>query len=85
MTGERTTPVARPREARLFGVRFDLFTRDELRAWTRSLLAAPPAAAHVAFANSEFLLEARRNQRFQGIGKLPRFCPGSSNLNRGSA
>lgn len=50
-------------EASLFGVRFDLFTRDELRAWIRETLAGPPANAHIAFSNAEFLLEARHNER----------------------
>lgn len=55
--------AGRIREATLLGVRFDLFTRQELREWIREMLAAEPAALHIAFSNSEFLLEASRNPR----------------------
>lgn len=53
-----------PRES-LFGVRFDLLTADELRGWVRGVLAGPAENHHVAFSNSEFVLEARRNERLR--------------------
>jgi N-acetylglucosaminyldiphosphoundecaprenol N-acetyl-beta-D-mannosaminyltransferase len=59
------TGAARRAEASLLGVRFDLYTRAELRAWIRELLAAPARNVHIAFSNSEFLLEARRNPRLR--------------------
>ena len=52
-------------EAWLFGVRFDLFTREELRAWTRATLEGPNETRHIAFTNAEFVLEARRNERLR--------------------
>ncbi|MEI7744921.1 MAG: WecB/TagA/CpsF family glycosyltransferase [Chloroflexota bacterium] len=59
-----TGPVARiAPTAPLFGVRFDLLTPEQLRAWIREMLASPPRTRHIAFSNSEFLLEARRNER----------------------
>jgi CDP-ribitol ribitolphosphotransferase len=51
--------------ASLFGVRFDLLTREELRNWTRAMLTAPPRNRRIAFSNAEFLLEARRNPRLR--------------------
>ncbi len=63
MTVTRRTGAAG--EASLLGVRFDLFTRDELRAWIADMLAAPPRTLHVAFSNAEFLLEARHNDRLR--------------------
>ena len=57
--------TGRPRQARLFGVRFDLLNADELRAWVRSTLEGPPTTQHIAFSNAEFLLEARRNERLR--------------------
>jgi N-acetylglucosaminyldiphosphoundecaprenol N-acetyl-beta-D-mannosaminyltransferase len=61
------TPRAgdRSASATLFGVRFDLLTPGELRAWVRAVLAGPDANHHVAFSNSEFVLEARRNGRLR--------------------
>ncbi len=44
-------------------MRFDLYSREELRAWIRTMLAAPPRTLHIAYSNAEFLLEARRNPR----------------------
>jgi UDP-N-acetyl-D-mannosaminuronic acid transferase (WecB/TagA/CpsF family) len=61
----RTTGAAGRPEAWLLGVRFDLYTRAELRAWIRELLASPARTIHIAFSNSEFLLEARRNPRLR--------------------
>lgn len=54
-----------PASASLFGVRFDLLTPGELRAWVRGVLAGPAENRHVAFSNSEFVLEARRNERLR--------------------
>lgn len=63
---EGQTPAHRAwPQARLFGVRFDLLTRAELRAWTRATLEGPATNRHVAFSNPEFLLEARRNRRLR--------------------
>ena len=59
-----------PASALLFGVRFDLLTPGELRAWARVVLAGPPENRHIAFSNSEFVLEARRN------GPLRRYLNG---------
>lgn len=53
------------REAWLLGVRFDLLSKDELRAWTRDLLRGPARTRHIAFSNSEFVLEAHRNERLK--------------------
>jgi N-acetylglucosaminyldiphosphoundecaprenol N-acetyl-beta-D-mannosaminyltransferase len=52
-------------QAWLFGVRFDLLTREELRAWIRAMLREPPQTRHVAFSNPEFVMEARRNARLR--------------------
>jgi N-acetylglucosaminyldiphosphoundecaprenol N-acetyl-beta-D-mannosaminyltransferase len=52
-------------QAWLFGVRFDLLTAEQQLEWIRSLLAGPPRTLHIAFANSEFVLEARRSARFR--------------------
>jgi CDP-ribitol ribitolphosphotransferase len=52
-------------QASLLGVRFDLLTRDQLRAWTRAMLDGPRARRRIAFSNSEFLLEATRNPRLR--------------------
>jgi N-acetylglucosaminyldiphosphoundecaprenol N-acetyl-beta-D-mannosaminyltransferase len=65
MDDHQAPPPDRVREATLLGVRFDLHTRDELRAWIREMLAAPPGNLHIAFSNSEFLLEARTNPRLR--------------------
>ena len=54
-----------PREAWLLGVRFDLFTAVELRAWLRALLEGPPETCHIAFSNAEFIVEARHNKRLR--------------------
>lgn len=54
-----------PASASLLGVRFDLLTPGELRAWVRAVLAGPPKNRHIAFSNSEFVLEARRNERLR--------------------
>jgi N-acetylglucosaminyldiphosphoundecaprenol N-acetyl-beta-D-mannosaminyltransferase len=62
---ERPAGGGAPAEAWLLGVRFDLYTRDQLRAWIRGLLAAPARTVHIAFSNSEFLLEAHRNPRLR--------------------
>jgi N-acetylglucosaminyldiphosphoundecaprenol N-acetyl-beta-D-mannosaminyltransferase len=62
---EGQNPVRDHPEAWLFGVRFDLFTSDELRAWTRATLEGPPQSRHIAFTNAEFVLEARRNERLR--------------------
>lgn len=57
--------AAGPGEAWLLGVRFDLHDREQLLAWIRELLASPPRTLHIAYSNSEFLLEARRNRRLR--------------------
>jgi N-acetylglucosaminyldiphosphoundecaprenol N-acetyl-beta-D-mannosaminyltransferase len=62
---EGQTPARDHPEAWLFGVRFDLFTREELRAWTRATLEEPARTRHIAFTNAEFVLEARRNARLR--------------------
>jgi UDP-N-acetyl-D-mannosaminuronic acid transferase (WecB/TagA/CpsF family) len=49
----------------LFGVRFDLLTPEDLRTWVRATLAGPAETRHIAFSNSEFVLEARRNGRLR--------------------
>jgi N-acetylglucosaminyldiphosphoundecaprenol N-acetyl-beta-D-mannosaminyltransferase len=49
----------------LFGVGFDLLREEELRAWVRGVLSGPPETRHIAFSNSEFVLEARRNGRLR--------------------
>ena len=54
-----------PTRAPLLGVDFDLWTAEQLRAWTRAVLDGPPENRHVAFSNSEFVLEARRNARLR--------------------
>ncbi len=46
-------------------MRFDLYSRDELRAWIRAMLASPARTLHIAYSNAEFLLEARRNPRMR--------------------
>jgi N-acetylglucosaminyldiphosphoundecaprenol N-acetyl-beta-D-mannosaminyltransferase len=51
--------------ASLLGVDFDLWTEDQLRRWVRSVLEGPPENRHIAFSNSEFVLEARRNGRLR--------------------
>ena len=61
---EVLTPGRWP-QAWLFGVRFDLLSAAELRGWTRAMLAAPRRNRRIAFANSEFVLEARRNPRLR--------------------
>jgi N-acetylglucosaminyldiphosphoundecaprenol N-acetyl-beta-D-mannosaminyltransferase len=55
----------RPAHASLFGVQFDLLAPGELRGWVRSVLTGPNQNRHVAFSNSEFVLEARRNGRLR--------------------
>ena len=54
---QRASPDS-PRSATLFGVQFDLLTSIELRTWVRGVLAGPVETRHIAFSNSEFLLEA---------------------------
>lgn len=49
----------------MFGIQFDLLTADELRAWVRAMLAGPAETRHIAFSNSEFVLEATRNGRLR--------------------
>jgi N-acetylglucosaminyldiphosphoundecaprenol N-acetyl-beta-D-mannosaminyltransferase len=58
-------PSAGPPRGSLFGVRFDLLTTAELRGWVRGVLDGPPESRHVAFSNSEFVLEARRNPQLR--------------------
>jgi len=64
---EATTlrPTARAARRSLFGIPFDLLTAAELQAWVREMLAGPPQTRHIAFSNSEFVLEARRNERLR--------------------
>lgn len=63
---EGQTPTSDERsEAWLFGVRFDLRTSDQLRAWTRAMLDGPARTCRIAFSNSEFVLEARHNDRLR--------------------
>ena len=61
----RSGDATGPAEAWLLGVRFDLYSREQLRAWIRTLLAAPPRTLHIAFSNAEFVLEAGRNRRLR--------------------
>jgi N-acetylglucosaminyldiphosphoundecaprenol N-acetyl-beta-D-mannosaminyltransferase len=46
-------------------VHFDRLTPEELRSWARAVLEGPPENRHIAFSNSEFVLEARRNARLR--------------------
>jgi N-acetylglucosaminyldiphosphoundecaprenol N-acetyl-beta-D-mannosaminyltransferase len=62
--GQNTAIDERTR-AWLLGVGFDLLTREQLRAWTREMLAGPAETRHIAFSNSEFVLEAQRNERLR--------------------
>lgn len=62
--GRADGPDGRAR-ASLLGVDFDLWTGQQLRGWVRSVLEGPPQNRHIAFSNSEFVLEARRNGRFR--------------------
>lgn len=54
-----------PARASLFGLRFDLLTAEELRAWVRAVLAGPAETRRIAFSNPEFVLEARRSQQLR--------------------
>jgi N-acetylglucosaminyldiphosphoundecaprenol N-acetyl-beta-D-mannosaminyltransferase len=65
MGQEQSASPGSSRSATLFGVRFDLLTSTELRTWVREALAGPAETRHIAFSNSEFLLEARRNERLR--------------------
>jgi N-acetylglucosaminyldiphosphoundecaprenol N-acetyl-beta-D-mannosaminyltransferase len=49
----------------LFGVRFDLLSKEQLREWTLGVLQGPSKTRHIAFSNSEFVLEAQQNERLR--------------------
>jgi len=61
-TGRPSAPLDR---ASLFGIQFDLLTAQELRTWVGAVLTGPAETRHIAFSNSEFVLEARRNERLR--------------------
>jgi N-acetylglucosaminyldiphosphoundecaprenol N-acetyl-beta-D-mannosaminyltransferase len=52
--------------ASLFGVRFDLLSKEALRAWAHDAIRGAAGPRHIAFSNAEFLLEARRDPRLRG-------------------
>ena len=53
------------RRSLLFGIGFDLLTAAELAAWVRAVLDGPAQTRHIAFSNSEFVLEARHNAQLR--------------------
>jgi N-acetylglucosaminyldiphosphoundecaprenol N-acetyl-beta-D-mannosaminyltransferase len=64
--GELLTPALEgPPRSWLLDVRFDLDSSAGLRSWVRTLLATPGPTVRIAFSNSEFLLEARKNSRLR--------------------
>lgn len=53
-------------EAIVLGVRFDLWSEEALRVWTRDALSAKRSSPLViAFSNPEFVVEARTNHRLR--------------------
>ena len=49
----------------MFGLRFDLLTTADLRAWVRAVLTGPADGHRVAFTNPEFVLVAREDDQLR--------------------